>query len=68
MMNGTIKTLVEGKPFGFITRPGEEKDIFFHESALQGVTLAELNEGDAVTFEIVEGKDGRSAAANVSRA
>jgi CspA family cold shock protein len=67
MDNGTIKTLVPGKPFGFISREGEEKDLFFHESALVGVTLGDLKQGDAVTFEVTQGEKG-PAATNVQRA
>ncbi|MBP9771688.1 MAG: cold shock domain-containing protein [Candidatus Pacebacteria bacterium] len=65
-MNGIIKTLTT-KGFGFISREGEEKDLFFHSSELNGVTFEELKEGDAVTFEIVNGEKG-PAATNVSRA
>jgi cold shock protein len=66
-MNGTIKTLRSDKGFGFIAREGETKDLFFHQSELQGVTFEELKEGDAVTFEIKDGEKG-PAAVNVSRA
>ncbi len=65
-MEGTIKTLTE-KGFGFISREGEEKDLFFHSNELKGVTYAELKVGDKVTFEVVEGEKGPSAT-NVSRA
>lgn len=65
-MNGIIKTLMD-KGFGFISREGEEKDLFFHSSALNGVTFDELKEGDHVTFEVVQGDKG-PAAANVQRA
>ncbi len=57
-MQGTIKTLIPGKPFGFIAREGEAKDLFFHESELKGVTLAEFKVGDVVTFEIGDGEKG----------
>ncbi len=66
-MKGTIKTKVAGKGFGFIAREGETKDLFFHSSELNGVTFDELNEGDEVTFEVVQGDKG-PAATNVSRA
>ena len=59
-MNGTIKTLT-GKGFGFISREGEEKDLFFHANELQGVSFDDLNVGDAVTFEIVDGAKGPAA-------
>ena len=65
-MDGTIKTLTE-KGFGFISREGESKDLFFHSNELQGVTFDELNVGDAVTFEVVDSEKG-PAATNVGRA
>lgn len=65
-MQGTIKTLTD-KGFGFISREGESKDLFFHSKELRGVTFDELREGDTVTFEIVDGEKG-PAAVNVSRA
>lgn len=65
-MQGTIKTLTD-KGFGFISREGEAKDLFFHSKELRGVTFDELREGDTVTFEIVQGEKG-PAAVNVSRA
>jgi len=65
-MNGTIKTLTE-KGFGFIARPGETKDLFFHSKSLVGVTFEELKVGDAVSFEVTQSEKG-PAATNVSRA
>jgi len=67
MMTGTIKTLVEGKNFGFIAREGEAKDLFFHANDLQGVSFTELKVGDMVSFEVVDGQKGPSAK-NVTRA
>jgi len=64
-MNGTIKTLTE-RGFGFISREGEAKDLFFHSKELRGVTYDELKVGDAVTFEVMNGEKG-PAAINVSR-
>ena len=49
-MTGTIKTKTE-KGFGFISREGEPKDLFFHSTDLNGVTFDALQEGAAVTFE-----------------
>ena len=66
-MNGTIKKLVSEKGFGFISREGEEKDLFFHSSALVGVQYDELQEGDAVTFEVEDSQRGPNAV-NVQRA
>ncbi len=65
-MTGTIKTLTE-RGFGFISRDGVEKDLFFHSKELVGVTYDELKVGDTVTFEVTEGQKG-PAATNVSLA
>ena len=69
-MNGTIKTLVRDRKFRFISREGqtaEEKDLFFHSEALNGVTYDELNEGDKVTFEVDTTGPKGAAAKNVTR-
>ena len=65
-MEGTIKTLTE-RGFGFISREGEEKDLFFRSKELKGVAYDELKVGDKVSFEIVNGDKGPSAV-NVTRA
>lgn len=65
-MTGTIKTKMD-KGFGFISRPGETKDLFFHSNDLQGISFDEIQVGDEVTFEIVNGDKG-PAAKNVARA
>lgn len=59
-MNGTIKTKTD-RGFGFITREGEVKDLFFHSKDLSGVTFDALQVGQAVTFEVVDGPKGPSA-------
>jgi len=66
-MTGKIKRLTD-KGFGFITDDANpEKDLFFHSSALQGVEYNELQEGDAVTFEIEDSEKGPRAI-NVAKA
>lgn len=64
-MNGTIKTKTD-RGFGFISRDGETKDLFFHSKDLVGVTFDEIQVGDKVTFEIAQGEKGPSAK-NVKR-
>ncbi|MDD5547497.1 MAG: cold shock domain-containing protein [Candidatus Pacebacteria bacterium] len=65
-MTGKIKTLTE-KGFGFISREGETKDLFFHSKELVGVMFDELHVGDTVTFEVIDTEKG-PAATKVSRA
>lgn len=65
MNTGTIARLTD-RGFGFISREGEEKDLFFHSNELQGVSYDDLREGDKVTFDIAEGPKGPNAT-NVKR-
>lgn len=65
-MQGVIKTLTD-KGFGFISRDGEAKDLFFHSKELNGVMFEDLKVGDNVTFEVIDTQKG-PAATNVSRA
>ena len=59
-MNGTIKTKID-RGFGFMSRDGETKDLFFHSKDLIGVTFDALQIGAAVTFDVVDGEKGPSA-------
>ncbi len=59
-MKGTIKTKTD-KGYGFISREGEEKDLFFHSNDLEGVSFDELKEGAKVTFDVVDSEKGSAA-------
>lgn len=65
MQQGTIARLTD-RGFGFISREGEDSDLFFHANELQNCEFNELREGDAVSFEIAEGPKGMNAV-NVNR-
>jgi CspA family cold shock protein len=56
---GTIKRLTD-KGFGFISTE-TAKDIFFHQSALVGVSMNELREGQRVSFTAGQGPKGPRA-------
>ena len=64
-MNGVVKNK-NTKGFGFISREGEAKDLFFHSNDLKDISFDEIQEGDNVTFEVVDGDKGPSAK-NVTR-
>jgi CspA family cold shock protein len=66
MLEGTVKWFNAEKGFGFIEREGGD-DVFVHFSAIQIDGFKTLEEGQAVTFEIVEGNRGEQAA-NVQKA
>ena len=64
MAEGTIKKLVAEKGFGFIK--GQNGELFFHQSAVQGVAFEELREGQRVTYTEGRGQKG-PCAENVRR-
>lgn len=59
-MTGTIKTKTD-RGFGFISRDGETKDLFFHSSDLSGVSFDELQVGATVSFDVEDTDRGPSA-------
>jgi CspA family cold shock protein len=59
MPQGTIRKLVADRGFGFIK--GEQGDLFFHRSEVQGVQFEELQEGQKVEYQVGEGKKGPCA-------
>ncbi len=66
MQQGTIARLTD-RGFGFISREGEQKDLFFHSTEVKNARFDDLREGDTVTFEVAEGPKGLNAV-NVNRA
>jgi len=65
MVNGTVKWFNESKGFGFITKE-DGGDVFVHYSEIQGNGFKSLSEGQAVSFEVVDGPKGPKAA-NVTK-
>jgi CspA family cold shock protein len=59
---GTVKWFNAEKGFGFIIRDNGGKDVFVHISALERSGLTALDQGDRITFDIVEGRKGLEAA------
>ncbi len=61
MEQGTVKTVTD-KGFGFITKEGSEKDIFYHENSLEGdLAVRKLKVGDIVTYDVEETPKGLNA-------
>jgi CspA family cold shock protein len=68
MNKGTVKWFNSQKGFGFI-QPEAGKDVFVHISAVERAGLSTLNEGQKVSFDIVEDRSsGKSAAENLRAA
>ena len=60
-IQGTVKWFNSGKGYGFIAREGGE-DVFVHYSAITGDGFRNLEEGQRVEFNIVQGPKGLQAA------
>ncbi len=60
MKNGIVKWFNAEKGYGFIQQE-EGDDVFVHYSAIQDEGFKTLEEGQEVSFEIVEGDRGPQA-------
>ncbi|KFI24837.1 cold-shock protein [Paenirhodobacter enshiensis] len=65
MANGTVKWFNANKGFGFIAPQNGGRDIFVHISALERAGISQLNDGQAVTYDIESGRDGRESACDL---
>ena len=65
MPTGTVKWFNVTKGYGFITPDEGGKDAFVHISAVRDSGMESLTEGQKLEFELVPGRDGREAAANL---
>lgn len=59
-MEGVVKWFDAKKGYGFIT-PQNGKDVFVHFSSIKSDGFKSLNEGDKVSFEVVEDTRGPKA-------
>ncbi len=57
MNTGTVKFFNDTKGFGFIKEEGSEEEHFVHVTGL----IDEVKEGDAVEYELKQGKKGMNA-------
>jgi cold shock protein len=64
MATGTVKWFSDDKGFGFITPDDSGKDLFVHQTAIQGDGFRSLPEGAKVSYDAELGPKG-PAASNV---
>ena len=67
MANGTVKWFNTSKGYGFIAPEDGGKDVFVHITALEAAGLRSLDDGQKVTYEVVENK-GKESAGNIKLA
>ncbi|MCM8776041.1 MAG: cold shock domain-containing protein [Candidatus Omnitrophica bacterium] len=58
---GKVKWFSNVKGYGFLEKEGGGQDIFVHYSTIQGEGYKTLEEGEEVTFDIVQGERGPQA-------
>ena len=68
MASGTVKWYNATKGFGFIAPANGGKDVFVHVSAMERAGISSLPDGQAVTFDVERGRDGRESAINLQLA
>jgi CspA family cold shock protein len=64
MADGTVKWFNAQKGFGFIQPNDGSKDVFLHISAVERAGLSSVNEGQKVSYDVVNER-GKDAAANL---
>ncbi len=64
MANGTVKWFNFQKGFGFIQPSDGGKDVFLHISAVERAGASSLNEGQNVSYDVVNER-GKDAATNL---
>ena len=64
MAEGTVKWFNSEKGYGFISQKDGE-DLFVHFSEITMDGYKTLDEGQAVSFDVVTGRDGKLQASNV---
>ena len=57
MPQGVVKKIVTDRGFGFIS--GDREDVFFHHSTVTETGFDDLQEGQAVEYQIEDGGSGR---------
>ena len=65
MATGTVKWFNAEKGYGFIAPDSGGKDVFVHITALRAAGLESLKDDQKVSYDLQEGRDGRSSAGSI---
>lgn len=67
MPTGTVKWFNTTKGFGFIAPDDGGADIFVHISAVEAAGMTGLADDQKINYELVDGRDGRQMAGDLSK-
>lgn len=62
MSTGTVKWFNPTKGYGFIKPDDSDNDVFVHISAVERAGLNTLQDGQKITYELAEDRQGRVSA------
>ncbi|GGB08270.1 cold-shock protein [Brucella endophytica] len=69
MNTGTVKWFNATKGFGFIQPQDGSNDVFVHISAVERSGMSSLNEGQKISYDLVQDKrSGKNSAENLRAA
>jgi CspA family cold shock protein len=66
MSTGTVKWFNSAKGFGFIQPEDGSPDVFVHISAVERAGMSDLREGQKLSYELEQGRTGKTAAVNLT--
>jgi cold shock protein len=62
MATGTVKWFNSQKGYGFIQPDDGSKDVFVHISAVERSGIGFLTEGQKISYEVENGRNGKNSA------
>ena len=65
MPTGKVKWFNATKGYGFIEPSDGSKDVFVHISAVEQAGMSTLNENQPLSYEMEQGRNGKTSAINL---
>ena len=65
MANGKVKWFNSQKGYGFIEPEEGSQDVFVHISDVKAAGMDALSDGQAVSYELETGQNGKTSAVNL---
>ena len=65
MPTGTVKWFNTTKGYGFIAPDDGGTDVFVHISAVERAGMTGLADNQKISYELIEGRDGRQSAGDL---